>query len=126
MATVSGLKNRTVELRTWNWNKRANLESVAPLASRSQNDGLCSQVTTYAIVQFHPQADYPFRSIIWAPVVSGNLLPAEEGIGLAVDDIPDIRTVARARIGNRNDVPTCTCESSDVLHFGGGLACPPI
>ena len=51
-------------------------------------------------------------------------LPAQEGIGHSSNDIPDVRSVARARIGDGSYVPPSPRESGGVLHFDGGLARP--
>jgi hypothetical protein len=47
--------------------------------------------------------------IIQTAAALGNGLPAQERISLTSNDIPDVRGIARAGIGNCNYVPACTC-----------------
>ena len=56
------------------------------------------------------------------------LLPAQEGIGLPIDDVPCVSRVDLAE-SDAHNVPGliqtfggCVCEGGDILHLGSGLA----
>jgi hypothetical protein len=49
--------------------------------------------------------------------VPENGLLAWEGISRVMNDVPDIRRVARARLKDCAYIPTCTRKRGDVVHF---------
>jgi len=52
-------------------------------------------------------------------------LPAQEGIGHSIDDIPDVGKVSLVQ-RDCGYIPGCPQEGGDILHFRGILACPAI
>jgi hypothetical protein len=46
-----------------------------------------------------------------------NGLPAQEGVGRIVNDIPNVACVAVVGIADTDYIPRCACEGVDVHHF---------
>jgi len=62
----------------------------------------------YAIVQFRTIVYHSADLIVGTAAALGNGLPAQEGVGLPVNDIPGVGSIARARIGDCDYIPACT------------------
>ena len=94
---------------------------VNPVATTSTHQAEINSATTF----MRRVGDKP-HPYVWVLLTLNHGLPAQEGIGHIVNDIPDVACVARAGIGNCDYVPPRACEGVDVLHLGGGLAAPSI